>query len=371
MAADVLKWAVGAVLVASLVAAAYTLVLRDDSDPSSPATPAPTEIPLRTPPIELQGCGSAEAAMRLELLPVGNEVRLRWTAEGTVRCSLPGPGVLQITWSGQPPADPPTMANVTRRFRVSLDLPVNDILGEWTWSNWCGSVGDYAWDVVAGPPEGNPGARVAIDRYPACVDVTAPTTLRLERLGKGLEGDVTASDSCKGRVADWLCQFATDVALRSGSGAISTPDGFATSFLCPLAQRPELSTLCDGVPAGNARAGFPIAVDGEVAARRGNEVTSQLRDVFVFSDRTKPQPILASIGCPVDDPACQTVVVAFRTSGSGSYPVVYLVFRLTPGREPGFVGAGFVSQGYAPILDGGSFTTIAGETKFIRLKSPG
>jgi hypothetical protein len=262
------------------------------------------------------------------------------------------------------------MANVIRRFRVSLDLPSNDVLGEWTWSNWCAPPGEYAWAVVAGPPEGNPGAHVAVDHYPACLDASAPTTLHLERLGNGLEENVTASDSCRGRVADWLCTFASGAASPFGGGVYGwTSNGLATPYLCPVAQRPELSKLCDGVPAGNARNGYPIAVDGEVAARRGDEVTSQLLDVFVYSDRTKPLPTLAAIGCPVDDAACHTVALAFRTSGT--YSIVYVAFRLAPGREPGFAGAGFVTEGYLSILEGGRFKTMLGDMQFTSVKPPG
>jgi hypothetical protein len=189
----------------------------------------------------------------------------------------------------------------------------------------------------------------------------------MERLGAGVSGDITQSSICRDRVADWLCEFASDVSTRPL--ATWPRGGSPTPYTCPLPQRPEYSVLCQGAAAGTQVRGYPVAVHGvESGVRRGDEVESQLSDVFVYFDRAKPPPALAAIGCLVEDPACHTLVIAFATSGQ--YPVVYVAFRLERGREPAFIGAGFSGDNAETILGGGTTTTVVGETKFTSLRPP-
>lgn len=376
--------AAAVVLAGAGFAAVVLLVATGDEAPSTPSvTSAPTVQPTAavsptataSAVAALPSCTSATAALRLDLLPAGDNVRLQLSASGSIACTLSGPVWLHII---RVPADPaplgPPRAALEDRLTVNLDFPFVGVLGEWTWSNWCVPVppasSPHIWEARAGADGEYLASGVSVDLVPACVVPGSPSTLNLQRLVAGLDGEIDPPAACLGREPLWLCRVAAQIALQATPSGVRelVRVGEPATYICGADGRTvgfDYTDLCAGATPGETRAGYPLALHGSEGGPRSAEaLLSEIEPSFA-----PPGVSLAAVGCPVADPGCASFVVAFR---SGKAPaVVYLVFRLSPGREPALVGAGLSGDNADDILSGGRTFTGLGLTDFVPIPPPG
>lgn len=375
-----LAWAGAATAFAGIISVVVIMALNrgGGGEPVAPTTesvspPAPTATAVATtstPPSSgsIPECTSANASARLELVPDGEDVLIRLSIDGNDRCLLLGPARLFV--GPRPPAQGPPMdayANTDRAFKVAVDLPAPSPLVEWRWKNNCLQGSPLSWSVtVAGL-----SANVATSGLrPACVAPGAPMVVTLARMQTGADGEATPSDSCKDSVAAWLCEFATRVGVQANRpdlGAIIDA-GEITIYTCTddgHVEGAEFSDICKGHRGGDPVGGYPLALHGSAGGPRSRAAIEAELEGALSSGN---QSYLAAIGCPADDPACTTFLLAFATRGSPK--VAYLAFRLQPGREPAFIGGGLSGDNAEEILGGGTTRTAIGETTFVAVREP-
>lgn len=334
-----------------------------------------TVAPSPSAEAALLPCTSANTRLILELVPVGDNVHLRLSADGAERCRLAGPGWLHLI---RPPSDPgpvlPPHANLDRSFKaVVIDFPFAGRLAEWEWKNWCAPGSAHVWEARLGSANGGYlVAQTGVDEFPTCVKDGAPTTVQLESTTAGLDADVRPLDTCPGVAADWQCEFAVRVAFDATHGGLARilQLGQPEWYTCTVngqVQGMEYSDLCKGAAPGDVRRGYPLALHGSEGGPRSEAaLLALLRPLF----DAPATPYLGAIGFPAapDSTGDTTFIVAFATPAVPIQPAVaYLTFRLAPGREPTFTGAGISGDNAAVILAGGTTITGLGQTTFVAL----
>jgi hypothetical protein len=295
----------------------------------------------------LAECTSLDVALTLETIPRDADVLVRVSASGTTPCRMQGPFVL---WPIRPPVDPgpnyPPEANMRREMKIALDFPFNGVLGEWSWQNWCAEPMPWvAWQVKA-PGESGPQVALSNDFWPPCVQEGGPTTLTAERVAGGLDGDVSADPQCLAAgFENWLCQFATSVAVDAVSGRQRLFPWRLSSemfFQCDgQGSAPGLgdSDLCQGKDAATTVHGYWLgsrAQDGSYSPTFETEVTAALPSGETIS----------AMACERGNAACSRFAIDV---GGFETPHLVLLFRLEGGREPAIVGA--VIGDATPVLE--------------------
>lgn len=313
-------------------------------------------------------CDLSNASLDVALVPEGDDVLVRLSANVDAPCKLVGPATLALAGSG--PALSSAVqphANLERTFKVALDLPADGAFAEWRWMNWCDDRPAQGWTWRAAVGEvSQPGAQLEASRsanaFPACSTSSAPSIAITERFLVGVDGDVYPVPDC-GQVAGWLCQFVSSLVV-TGPDAFtrSMANGMPTTYRCTdggLVEGAEYSTLCEGGGAGDIRDGYPLSRHG---SEGGPVSPADLVPMLQTAAGSSAQA--ASVGGPTDG-TTDWFIVAFRTGSSPA--AVYLAFGLVPGREPALVGAGISGDNADTILGGGTTMTRMGETYFVPL----
>ncbi|MCC7364742.1 MAG: helix-turn-helix transcriptional regulator [Dehalococcoidia bacterium] len=362
----------GAAVLTGVAVLVVVVAMRDGGDvaPAIPdtATPTATSQPA-TATATPAGCTVTPV---LEGEQDGDDVILRLRLSGDPGCQVlargrlaPGPRDL----APGPPAD--AWANTERQFKLAFELPVQDPVITWRWRNQCSPTGPSYWTVTV---DGLTRISLIVGGLmrPTCVAPGAPMILTLEAMATGADGEVVPGDACADRVAGWLCEFATRVAgsLPAGGLEALVADGETTTYRCgPDGQAMgfEDTRICEGRSDGEQVTGYPLALHGSHGGPRSPEdLVAELGAALAAPPG--PAPYLAAIGCVTGADTCETFILAFATRTQPA--VAYLVFRLTPGHEPVFTGAGLSGDNAEDILAGRETQTAAGPAAFVALRPP-
>jgi hypothetical protein len=263
-----------------------------------------------------------------------------------------------------------------RDFKLAITLPLDDMIAEWRWSNWCGPHAQIQlWGVQVGPGP-SVSAQHSLDLFPACLDASAPTTLRLERAINGFDGDLSPIDSCAGELPGWACEFAERVTIRVAHGELNRVlDGYGgygeTMYQCGPGGSVvgfDYSDLCAASQPGDSVPGFPLTLHGsEGGPVSSNELLARLAPLLDPVSGATAVPRLAAAGCQTSGD-CSTFILAWATNQQPA--VAYLVFQLRAGYEPTVIGAGLSGDNADTILNGGETTTMLGATTFAPFPAP-
>jgi len=370
----------GMVATAAVVAVVALTVLRHDDraasapQPTPTLAPSPTILPTPTtaPAVDLPPCTSATAKLKLEVVPQGDDILLRLSANGTEPCRLQGPALLRTLY---PPTDPsppmPPQANTTRTFKVSIDFPFNGELAEWTWSNWCTPpVTNTFWMLTIGSPVVASTNGFA-SQVPACVSQGSPTTLRVSRLATGVDGESSPSHQCARSMAGWLCEFASalvgELARTPAESVIRPRLSHQTYYTCDgkgNAIGIGAADACTGTPANDQVPGWWLS-DGAGRVVLAGEARFE---GAMGGQNTHPGAYLAAVGAPDQPKTFERFLVVIATRSTPAY--IYLAFQLEGGHEPGIIGGGVTDDATSPLVAGGTIETVLGETTVIAFPPP-